>query len=77
MKRFGSTLRRWTQVSKPRRVRPSWSGLVVNSKWALRAVRDRSLLCQLRRCVAQATDSEHSLRLYPNLRVVHLLGAHD
>ena len=45
-------------------VRDGWS---VNHKRVLRIMRQESLLCQIKRRWVQTTDSEHGLRVYPNL----------
>jgi putative transposase len=42
-------------------------GWVVNHKRVLRVMRQESLLCQIRRRWVKTTDSEHGLRVYPNL----------
>jgi putative transposase len=42
-------------------------GWMVNHKRVLRIMREESLLCQLRRRWSRTTDSEHGLRVYPNL----------
>ena len=44
--------------------RDGWS---VNHKRVLRIMRQESLLCQLKRRWVPTTDSEHGLRVYPNL----------
>jgi putative transposase len=43
------------------------TGWRVNHKRVLRIMHEESLLCQLKRRWARTTDSEHGLRLYPNL----------
>lgn len=43
------------------------TGWVVNHKRVLRIMREESLLCQLRRRWVRTTDSEHGLKVYPNL----------
>ena len=43
------------------------NGWCVNHKRVLRLMRQESLLCQLRRRWVRTTDSEHGLRVYPNL----------
>ena len=43
------------------------SGWSVNHKRVLRIMRQESLLCQLKRRWVPTTDSEHGLRVYPNL----------
>lgn len=42
-------------------------GWEVNHKRVLRVMREESLLCQLKRRWRRTTDSEHGLRVYPNL----------
>jgi putative transposase len=42
-------------------------GCLVNHKRVLRVMREESLLCQLKRGWVKTTDSEHGLRVYPNL----------
>lgn len=42
-------------------------GWAVNHKRVLRVMRQESLLCQLQRRWVKTTDSEHGLRVYPNL----------
>jgi transposase InsO family protein len=42
-------------------------GWGVNHKRVLRVMRQESLLCQLQRRWVKTTDSEHGLRVYPNL----------
>jgi transposase InsO family protein len=42
-------------------------GWRVNHKRVLRLMREESLLCQLQRRWRRTTDSEHGLRVYPNL----------
>jgi putative transposase len=42
-------------------------GWTVNRKRVLRVMREESLLCQLKRRWTRTTDSEHGLRVYPNL----------
>jgi transposase InsO family protein len=42
-------------------------GFCVNHKRVLRVMRQESLLCQLKRGWVKTTDSEHGLRVYPNL----------
>lgn len=42
-------------------------GCAVNHKRVLRVMREESLLCQLKRRWVVTTDSEHGLRVYPNL----------
>jgi putative transposase len=42
-------------------------GFGVNHKRVLRVMRQESLLCQLKRGWVKTTDSEHGLRVYPNL----------
>lgn len=42
-------------------------GWPVNHKRVLRVMREESLLCQLQRHWVKTTDSEHGLRVYPNL----------
>jgi transposase InsO family protein len=42
-------------------------GIVANHKRVLRVMRQESLLCQLKRRWVKTTDSEHGLRVYPNL----------
>lgn len=42
-------------------------GVCVNHKRVLRVMRAESLLCQLKRGWVKTTDSEHGLRVYPNL----------
>jgi putative transposase len=42
-------------------------GWTVNHKRVLRVMRQESLLCQLKRRWVKTTDSEHGLRVYPNL----------
>jgi putative transposase len=42
-------------------------GLLVNHKRVLRVMRKESLLCELKRRWTRTTDSEHGLRVYPNL----------
>lgn len=42
-------------------------GLCVNHKRVLRVMREERLLCQLKRRWVVTTDSEHGLRVYPNL----------
>src|SRR5207237_10685685 len=42
-------------------------GWAVNRKRVLRVMRQESLLCQLKRRWTRTTDSEHGLRVYPNL----------
>jgi putative transposase len=42
-------------------------GFGVNHKRVLRIMRQESLLCQLRHRWVRTTDSEHGLRIYPNL----------
>ena len=42
-------------------------GWRVNRKRVLRVMREESLLCQLKRRWTRTTDSEHGLRVYPNL----------
>jgi len=42
-------------------------GVSVNRKRVLRIMREECLLCQLQRRWVQTTDSEHGLRVYPNL----------
>jgi putative transposase len=42
-------------------------GWTVNHKRVLRVMRKESLLCQLKRRWVKTTDSEHGLRVYPNL----------
>src|SRR5205823_6272222 len=42
-------------------------GFSVNHKRVLRVMREESLLCELQRRWAQTTDSDHGLRVYPNL----------
>ena len=42
-------------------------GISVNHKRVLRVMRAESLLCQLQRRWVRTTDSEHGLRVYPNL----------
>lgn len=42
-------------------------GFAVNPKRVLRLMREESLLCQLKRRWVKTTDSEHGLRVYPNL----------
>ena len=42
-------------------------GWQVNHKRVLRVMRQESLLCQLQRRWVKTTDSEHGLRVYPNL----------
>lgn len=42
-------------------------GWQVNEKRILRLMRDNSLLCQLQRRWTRTTDSEHGLRVWPNL----------
>lgn len=42
-------------------------GLGVNHKRVLRVMREESLLCHLKRSWVKTTDSEHGLRVYPNL----------
>jgi transposase InsO family protein len=42
-------------------------GFCVNHKRVLRVMREESLLCQLKRSWVKTTDSEHGLRVYPNL----------
>jgi len=42
-------------------------GWVINHKRVLRVMRAESLLCQLKRRWTRTTDSEHGLRVYPNL----------
>lgn len=42
-------------------------GCSVNHKRVLRIMREECLLCQLKRRWARTTDSEHGLRVYPNL----------
>jgi putative transposase len=42
-------------------------GWMVNHKRVLRIMRAESLLCQLQRRWVKTTDSEHGLRVYPNL----------
>lgn len=42
-------------------------GWQVNHKRVLRLMSEESLLCQLRRRWRRTTDSEHGLRIYPNL----------
>jgi len=42
-------------------------GLAVNHKRVLRVMRQESLLCHLKRRWTRTTDSEHGLRIYPNL----------
>jgi putative transposase len=44
--------------------REDWA---VNHKRVLRVMREESLLCQLQRRWVKTTDSEHGLRVYPNL----------
>ena len=44
--------------------REGWS---VNHKRILRVMRQESLLCQIKRRWVKTTDSEHGLRIYPNL----------
>jgi putative transposase len=43
------------------------AGWTLNHKRVLRVMREESLLCQLKRRWARTTDSEHGLRVYPNL----------
>lgn len=42
-------------------------GFSVNHKRVLRVMREESLLCELQRRWVKTTDSEHGLRVYPNL----------
>jgi putative transposase len=42
-------------------------GWAVNHKRVLRVMRQESLLCQIKRRWVKTTDSEHGLRVYPNL----------
>lgn len=42
-------------------------GWAVNHKRVLRVMREESLLCRLQRRWVRTTDSEHGLRVYPNL----------
>jgi putative transposase len=42
-------------------------GWAVNHKRVLRVMREESLLCELKRRWVKTTDSEHGLRIYPNL----------
>ena len=42
-------------------------GWTVNHKRVLKVMRQESLLCQLKRRWVKTTDSEHGLRVYPNL----------
>jgi transposase InsO family protein len=42
-------------------------GFWVNHKRVLRVMREESLLCELQRRWVKTTDSEHGLRVYPNL----------
>lgn len=42
-------------------------GFLVNHKRVLRLMREESLLCQLKRRWVVTTDSDHGLRVYPNL----------
>jgi len=42
-------------------------GFSVNHKRVLRVMRQESLLCQIKRRWVKTTDSEHGLRIYPNL----------
>src|SRR5205823_10146163 len=42
-------------------------GWRINRKRVLRVMREESLLCQLKRHWTRTTDSEHGLRVYPNL----------
>jgi transposase InsO family protein len=42
-------------------------GLGVNHKRVLRVMGEESLLCQLKRSFVKTPDSEHGLRVYPNL----------
>jgi putative transposase len=42
-------------------------GWEVNHKRVLRLMREESLLCQLKRRWMRTTDSEHGMRVYPNL----------
>jgi len=42
-------------------------GLLVNRKRVLRVMREESLLCELQQRWTRTTDSEHGLRVYPNL----------
>lgn len=46
-------------------------GWAVNHKRVLRVMRKESLLCQLKRRWVKTTDSEHGLRVYPNLLREH------
>jgi putative transposase len=43
------------------------AGWAVNHKRVLRLMREECLLCQLKRRWVRTTDSEHGLRVYPNL----------
>lgn len=43
------------------------AGWEVNHKRVLRIMREESLLCRLKRRWVRTTDSEHGLRVYPNL----------
>lgn len=42
-------------------------GWVVNHKRVLRIMQEESLLCQLKRRWVKTTDSEHGMKVYPNL----------
>jgi putative transposase len=53
------------------------AGYRVNHKRVLRIMREESLLCQLKRRFIPTTDSNHSLRIYPNLLKDMVLSAPD
>ena len=52
-------------------------GWQVNHKRVLRVMREESLLCQLQRGFKVTTDSNHSLRRYPNLLKEAIIDAPD
>ncbi len=53
------------------------AGWTVNHKRVLRVMRDESLLCQLKRGFVRTTDSNHGLRVYPNLLAGRALSGPD